>query len=181
MKPIELPGLDTLGDERRWAVFSPDRLYRYALGACWDPTLPTFSIFMKNPSKASHLKPDPTFTKVLGFARLHGCGSVLLRNLSALVATNPRDLALADDPIGPRNAELLRLKFVAQHRVAAWGAFETKEIALRLAPSLPAAKDDCREVFRLTKDGHPWHPLYLPWSARVMTWSEAKRASGGAP
>lgn len=90
-------------------------------------------------------------------------------NLFAYRATNPADMKRADDPIGEYNYGQLRSIAVcsdARHIVAAWGAhgnFMGQADKVRLMiPQL--------SYLRLTKDGHPGHPLYLPGSLTPIKW-----------
>jgi hypothetical protein len=188
MTPIRLDGLVTLGDRSRWALLSPDGLYRYALGATWDEepgeygaVRPVFCATLKNPSKATHEVDDPTWLKLVHFAKQEGCGGLLLRNLGAWRATDPRELQNVSDPVGPRNSEVLALDPLFAIRVAGWGAFETKRIARALGYSVPQAKMSCNFVLGLTRDGHPRHPLYLPNSTRAILWSDARTAARAIP
>ena len=179
MTPIVLDGLLTLGARARWALISPDGLYRYALGATWDEPSefimrPVFCITMKNPSTATHEVDDPTWLKVVHFAKQEGCGGALVRNLAAFRATDPRRLGEVSDPIGPRNFEVLALDPLVAIRVAAWGAFENAKIRRRLQNAVPSARQHTTHVLGLTKDGHPRHPLYLPNSTRAVTWAAAR-------
>lgn len=169
MKPLILDGLVTAGDERRWAVLSPDGLYRYALGVTWDESLPLFDVTMLNPSVATHEVDDRTFSNVLHFGRQEECGGVLLRNLSALVSTDPKRLYEVTDCIGPRNFEVLAIHVLGSKRVAAWGALP-KKLRLRLGSALAASEQDCRWSLGATNDGSPRHPCRLPYATRLTPW-----------
>jgi len=180
MMPLRLDGLVTDGDWYSWAIMSPDHRYRYALGRSWEPgpgrglfdeaTAPVLAIVMLNPSTADHSVDDPTIRRVIHFARQEGCGGVLVRNLAAWRATDPAELAHVEDPVGPRNLEVLRLgPFFALH-VAAWGAFKDNQIRRRLLPSILEWGSTTTNplVLGLTKRGEPRHPLFLPKTQRVM-------------
>lgn len=137
MKPIELPGCVTVGTRESWATLSACGKYRYALGRAWDPlerewdvryelgrsdweeNRPVFSIVMLNPSTADHAVDDPTIRKCIHFAKQEGCGALLVRNLFAWRATDPKELRGVADPAGPRNEEVLRLDPMFAVRVAA--------------------------------------------------------------
>ena len=78
---------------------------------------------MLNPSTADQTQDDPTIRRVMHFADREGYDYLSVVNLYAARSTNPRHLALFDDPIGPGNdsrirAETARADFV----VAAWGS-----------------------------------------------------------
>jgi hypothetical protein len=117
-----------------------------------------------NPSTADANTDDPTIRRMVGFARQHCAGWLLVVNLFAFVATKPRtlrdELKMGIDVVGPENDAYLRdaLWHPDALAVAAWGAihhtlrWRVDEVA-RLAPPLLC--------LGTTKAGHPRHPLYL--------------------
>lgn len=173
MRPIELDGCVTKGDDQSWAMFSECGRYRYALGRMWeDPEeslLPVFCVTCLNPSTAGHEENDPTVRKLIHYGKQEGCGALLLRNIAAWCATRPRELLNVDDPVGPRNLEVQLLDPMLSMRVAAWGRPVSVRLHRRLAMSRYNAK--CSWVFGLTKEGHPRHPLYLPNATRATRWA----------
>lgn len=166
VRPIVGDGLVTRGTDERWALFSPDGMYRYALGTTWNGELPVFDVCMLNPSVADERRPDPTFTRVCHFARQEGCGSVLIRNLAARVETDSKKLWTYSDPIGSSNLTVLGIRVPDSIRVAAWGAIDKRK-RMRLGSSLSLARTYFVGALRVGKTGEPWHPLYLPNDARV--------------
>jgi hypothetical protein len=172
MTPWSIAGLDTVGDDRAWAVFSPDRKYRYLLGRTWGPNRPTFCIDMMNPSLATDRRLDPTLTRVVSFAVREGCGGILVRNLSAFITPYPQELLAVPDPIGPRNLEVLAMGSPGP-RVAAWGRLQKK-----LAPLFGRSKATIAETMRgqrwscfgLTEcePYEPRHPLMLASVTRLQ-------------
>lgn len=182
MRPLELPGCVTLGDRSSWATMSECGRFRYALGRTWDPVAddwegqrPMMNIIMLNPSTADHTTDDRTISKVIHFARQEGCGGVLVRNLDAYRATNPRELRTA--PTSELNLEVLRKGSFFSLRVAAWGALSTTWLRRRLNAAVAQVKtfQSPLSVLGLTKDGDPRHPLYLANSTRAVLWSKAVR------
>lgn len=161
------------------ARFSPDRRHRYVLsraltGTQVSPDGPLTCLFIGlNPSTADEVEDDPTVRRCAGFARLWGYERVSLVNVFALRATDPRELRLVprEDAIGPDNDEhVLREAQAAELVVAAWG--NGAKLARRgeyVADMLVMAGVGL-QVFGLTKDGHPRHPLYLPASAEPEPW-----------
>jgi len=158
--PWEVEGLITRGDARRWAVLSPDGHYRYALAMIWDDR-PLFDVVMLNPSKADHETDDNTFKKVRYFAVRNSCGGLLIRNLAALRATDPRQLWVDEFPVGPSNLDSLAREVLGSVRVAAWGKLSPRSRKL-FGASLAAARGYCQWALRIGEHGDPWHPLYLP-------------------
>jgi hypothetical protein len=167
------------------AVFSPDGRYRYLLtrqvGS--GPGVATF--IMLNPSTADGENDDPTIRKCVGFARQWGCGRLQVVNLFALRATDPSEIAKADDPVGPENADhLQRAIEVSSHPrepacpgplVCAWGvrgAYRGQD--LRLLGWLE--RFSVRPyALSITKDGHPRHPLYVSYSTRLLPFARQPR------
>lgn len=164
---------DLTADERSGAVISPCGLYRYSLWRMWDKSLPTMCWVMMNPSRADATEDDPTIRRCLGFARAHGCGSISVRNVFALRATDPAELLKHPDPFGPDNEEwLLSARGVSPMTilVLGWGARikRLKECYKRAAGCLAVAGSPM--CFGTTKDGDPRHPLYLPGNAPLVPW-----------
>lgn len=141
------------------AIFSADRRYRYLLRREWDASLPAVSFVMLNPSTADETRDDPTIRRCLAFARAWRCGSLNVLNLFALRATDPRELRVADDPIGPENDWYLDGLDRRSLIVAAWG--EQGRLhgrGARVAAMLGEGRLRC---LGKTKSGEPRHPLYL--------------------
>lgn len=156
------------------AVLSDCDRYRYLLGREWDDALPTAVFVMLNPSTADGRRDDPTIRRCLGYARAWDCGSLMVANLYAWRATDPRELWTADDPVGPENdAHLYAAATIAAETggplVAAWGANARQD---RIAAVLALPGLDRLAALDVTKAGQPKHPLYLkadltpqPWTA----------------
>ena len=158
-------GIDT-------AVFSPDRVYRYALTREWGPG-PAVAWAMPNPSTASAMEDDATIAKIRKFTRRlrPESGGLVVVNLFSLRSTEPRELWTHPDPIGPLgNHYLFGLGLNYDTVIAAWGTFgagvkkrpETVGRGNRAADRI-RHNDTAPTLYCLgtTKDGHPCHPLYL--------------------
>lgn len=158
---MTLPQRTTRGD----AVFSADSKYRYRLHRTWDAGAASVLFVMLNPSTADATQDDPTIRRCVGFAKRWGYGRLLVGNLFALRATDPRCLLDEPDPVGPQNDEHLRVMMdEARIVICAWGAHKlahgtTRESAVKalLGPSLWA--------LGRTAAGAPRHPLYMPKDA----------------
>lgn len=139
------------------AVLSPCRTYRYALERRWSDG--PFVLFVGlNPSTADESVDDPTIRRCIRFARDWGYGGLLMGNLFAYRATDPRELAKVADPQGPDNEVwLTTLATRAALTVVAWGAHPMAQGRIRNAVE---ALGDVH-VLGLTKDDHPRHPLYM--------------------
>lgn len=143
----------------RTALMSPCGFYRYVLTRSWPGPATVVAFVGLNPSTADANVDDPTIRRCIAFAKAWGFGGLVMVNLFAFRATQPADMFAAADPVGPDND--LRLRQVSQSAsitVEAWGAhggFLGRDRAVR---DLLVR----RHYLRLTKDGHPGHPLYLP-------------------
>lgn len=148
-------------------IFSPDRVYRYTLWREWIGG-EGFAMFVGlNPSTADETQDDPTIRRCISFSKAWGYSGMCMTNLFAFRATNPKDMMLASDPIGPDNDYYLQA--LAAHAgviVAAWGVGGThkfRDISVR-----KMLRD--MHFLALTKDGHPRHPLYLRKTLTPIPW-----------
>lgn len=157
----------------RSASFSPCRRYRYTLWRTWDALTPSKGYAMivgLNPSTADEKEDDPTIRRCIAFAQAWGFESLCMTNLFAYRATYPADMLAQTDPVGDENDATLRtMAERAGVLVAAWGnhgAHRARgEAVRRMLPSL--------HYLRLTKEGNPGHPLYLPSTLRPIAWVHA--------
>src|SRR5580693_7206992 len=78
--------------------------YRYSLTRIWDSSLFPMVFIMLNPSTADHRNDDPTITRCRNRAlRDNTAGRLVVVNLFALRATDPRALTRHPEPVGPGN------------------------------------------------------------------------------
>ncbi|MDQ3934691.1 MAG: DUF1643 domain-containing protein [Actinomycetota bacterium] len=157
------------GGIHRAADLSDCGTYRYALWRTWDPLKEAVLFVGLNPSTADAERDDPTIRKCVKFARSWGYGEIVMCNLFAFRATDPRELAKASarhgvDVVGPENEDYLGDQAEqAALVVAAWG---NNPAALNRAPLvLPLLGPDVR-CLGTTQDGHPRHPLYVRGETR---------------
>lgn len=141
------------------AQLSRCRRYRYTLERCWDINLPTVMFIGLNPSTADEFSDDPTVRRCIGFARRWSFGSLLLANLFALRATDPKALLVHPSPIGPSNDSWIqRMASRADLVVAAWGT----RGSLMNRNSAVTKSIEKLHCLATTKNGFPRHPLYMP-------------------
>jgi len=159
----------------RTAVISADGKYRYLLSRQVGPSFKVATFVMLNPSTADAAQDDATIRKCMGFARRWGCGLLQVVNLFAIRSTDPAGIRGAVDPVGPENAVYLRraVKLLLLPRsqgtiVCAWGThggFKDQDlVVLKLL-------DRCKIIplaLGVTRDGHPRHPLYVPYAAPLL-------------
>lgn len=156
------------------AEFSPCRRYRYALLRAWQPEA-GFAMFVGlNPSTADETTDDPTVRRCVAYAKAWGYGALCMMNLFAYRATQPADMLAQADPVGPESdTYLLRMAAQADVVVAAWG---THGAHLKRNDHVRFLLGGRLHYLRLTKDGHPGHPLYLPKNLKPVPWM-----TGAAP
>lgn len=124
---------------------------------------------MLNPSTADGDVDDPTIRRCVGFAKAWGYDRLEVINLFAYRATNPRDLLAihhTDDPVGIDNQRHFDRALENNGVIiCAWGAHGAHlgqdETALGW---LGCHK---RHALKITADGHPGHPLYLPANSEL--------------
>lgn len=149
------------------ARFSPCRNYRYDLWRTWIGGDGYVMFVGLNPSTADERQDDPTVRRCMAFAKMWGYESLCMTNLFAFRATDPKVMKQASDPVGPdNNATLQRHASKAGIVVAAWGthgSYLGRETMVRkMLPRL--------HCLRVTKNGHPGHPLYLPKGLMPRPW-----------
>lgn len=149
------------------AIISRCGRYRYFLRRDLNASLTnvgrTALWVMLNPSTADATDDDPTIRRCIGFTRAFDCDRLLVVNLYALRATDPRQLWEVDDPVGPRNDTHIReAASAASLTICAWGAGAKPD---RVAQVLPLLRDP--RCLGTTADGSPRHPLYLPKTAQL--------------
>ncbi len=157
----------THGDESSGCILSPCGRYRYRLWRRWDSGFYArrglLTFIMLNPSTADHTEDDPTIRRCIGFAKREGFDGLVVVNLFALRAPDPKELRVAEDPIGAHNAAFIRDSVrTANKVVGAWGsnaaAIERAEIVAAGIQRLRPGRLFCLGT---TKAGAPRHPLYV--------------------
>lgn len=151
------------------ARFSECRRYRYELHRTWRKGLKPLVAICCNPSTATENVDDPTVRRLLGFANRWGFGSLVLANIFAFRSTDPKVIRVmvkkGEDPIGSENDEAIR-ELLERHKedklLIAWGGPGSLLARGRNVASLALRIHGRPECFGLTKNGQPWHPLYLP-------------------
>ena len=152
-------------------IFSSDRIYRYVLRRqCSDAVSETprrIAWIGLNPSTADEVTLDQTAAAVCRYSRQWGFSEVVMLNLFAFRATDPRDLKRAADPIGPDNDKHLLTEVRAAERViACWGGHGRFRGRDQHVSDLLAAIGIKFECLLKNKTGAPRHPLYLKLGIR---------------
>lgn len=155
------------------AVISADRVYRYELRRTWDPARGAVRWIMLNPSTADADTDDATIRRCVAFTRAWGYGGILVHNLFALRAVNPRTLRTHPDPIGPDNAAHLYGHITdAGMTVCAWGTGGALDCRGAIVAARLRLRGTPLHHLGVTVAGHPLHPLYLSAAARPRPWNE---------
>lgn len=140
------------------AIISECGLYRYELRRIWQPEAGLVCWVMLNPSTADASIDDPTIRRCMGYAMRWGYYGIIVVNLFALRATDPNDLCISTDPIGPKNDEYIyKANAEARLTIAAWGIrgqYLSRDEHVMMTLTFP-------HYLALTKNGSPRHPLYL--------------------
>jgi hypothetical protein len=84
------------------ASYDRTRRYRYTLHRRLAGGAGRLCFCMLNPSTADARVDDPTVRRCVGYALAWGFAELECVNIFALRSTDPRALARADDPVGPR-------------------------------------------------------------------------------
>lgn len=164
--------LSTCGSYRYWLTRST------ATMDCFD----SVAIFvMLNPSTADASLNDPTIRRCIGYAKAWECRGLVVANLYALRATDPKELLAHDDPVGPGNDQHLAglAEQYAQDRIiCAWGANARPNRVARFQ-ELMQSRGAADRLYCLgtTIAGAPRHPLYLRKDAVPVRWPAPSKAS----
>lgn len=158
------------------AVLSDDGVYRYVLRRQWPLTLEgsdlarpvpfTCMFIMLNPSTADAMVDDPTIRRCVSFARRWGYEQLLVCNLFAYRATDPRFL-YREDPgmvVGPENDDwIVRCANEASVIVAGWGEHGGYLNRDEQVVELLTHGDRPMPIHCLARNasGRPKHPLYI--------------------
>lgn len=157
---------------KRDASLSACGRYRWSLSRAWDGDLdnrPRVGWLMLNPSKADAEIDDNTIKRCMGFSKEWGYGGLVVCNLFALRATDPRELYKADDPVGPENDRaILGMIRSCSKIVVAWGTHGCLLDRDKAVLDLLTAAGVRPACLGTTAGGQPLHPLRLSASLRPV-------------
>lgn len=151
------------------AVLDETEIYRYSLCRIWNASKERVLFVMLNPSTADAEIDDPTIKRCIGLAKSWGYGAIEVVNLYAYRSTDPDAMIDATlirkvNIVGPDNDRHIREALTRSSLVvAAWGTH--KAVLARNATVLDIL--GTTHAIRVTKDGHPGHPLYVPSNSTV--------------
>jgi len=156
---MQMPLLDIAGSG---AEFSLDRMYRYKLWREWDSTKGCVAFVGLNPSTADERVDDPTVRRCINYAKAWGFGRLVMLNIFAFRATDPKMMMANMNPVGPGNIEtIVEVARSSSMVVACWGAHGAYRGQGRQVMELLDRARVPLHCLGVTKGGHPKHPLYL--------------------
>jgi len=160
--------------EVRIAVFSPDRKYRYRLTTIWDASKLQLVGLFCNPSIADERREDNTDRLFRARAKELGYGGTVMINMFAFVSTAPAAMLLADNPTGPDNdRHILDVCKIHRDVFCGWGLNgahkgRAEHVIKKIRTQL--GNYNVFYYLKLTKDGHPAHPLYIKKTTPFTVW-----------
>lgn len=162
-------------DDYAWdgmALYSACMNYRYALTRVWDKGYPLFCAIMLNPSTATEYALDPTVFRVLERARQDTFyGGLLVMNVFAFRATDPKNMRAQTDPVGRENNRVIEALLPHTSKVmCGWGTHGEYRDRGKHVEALIRKMHIEPFVLELTKAGHPIHPLYQPYNKKLKPW-----------
>ena len=165
---------ETLFDSGKKAIISDCGNYRYQLHRVWDNSKPKVLFLMLNPSTADEKEDDPTIRRCIAFSKSWGYGGLLVGNLFAFRATNPKIITKINDPIGSLNiCHLAEMSNNVQSIICAWGNSSIVSCLMKKFPNyMPLlAVNKKLHYLELSNDGTPKHPLYLKGDLKPMEYT----------
>jgi len=133
--------------------------------------MPTLNFLMLNPSTADAFQLDPTNRRCVGFAQAWGFGSMVTTNIFAFRSTNPAGLRTTNDAVGSENDEaILTAATSADLVIAAWGTHGELQGRGEAVRTMLCEAGVELHALKLTKAGHPGHPLYVAGDTQPMRW-----------
>ena len=153
--------------------FSDDRRYRYSLAIAWRTGTRVVNFLMLNPSTADEVKNDPTVERCERRARSRGYDGLVITNLFALRATDPRELLRSLDPIGPENdAAILTAALGSDLVICAWGNYGRILDRSRKVLKLLLDAGIQLHCLKLGQTVEPAQPLYFPYELTPKAWDQ---------
>ncbi len=126
---------------------------------------------MLNPSTADESANDSTVERCQRYARAWGYGGLIVCNIFALRATDPKVMRQANDPVGDRNdAAILECADLSEIIVCAWGNHGAHQDRAKYVAKLLRQRGFDLHSLVVTGQGHPGHPLYLPKDLQPTPW-----------
>lgn len=163
-------GVSPDGRDERY-LYSTDMAYRYAFARWWAvPALSSMDVWvLLNPATGdTERRRRPTLDRMVARSVADQRPGLVVINLFAFRHTDPRQLRLAEDPIGPENDRVVeRLTALSGRTIAAWGAGgNLRDRSTKIAPLLKGP-----HCLGTTATGEPRHPLYVGTAVPMQAWA----------
>ena len=157
------------------AVLSTCGKYRYRLDREVAGEGLILAYFGINPSTANATVEDHTSRKWIGFTSRNGGRKYIAANIFAYRATDVKELASIEDPVGPDNRKHLEnIMREADVLIACWGSRSKVPRKLHghidALTKLLASSGKPLKCFKYTKDGDPFHPLTLAYDTKLVSY-----------
>lgn len=161
------------------AVFSEggesEAIYRWRLDRDVQPEGIVVALVGVNPSTAGAEVNDATIRKDIGFGLRLGWKKIIKVNKLAYRATDVREVAKVDDPIGVACDQYLVEAFAqCDLIIPCWGPLAKLPKKLRTrwraVYRLMCEAERPIKCFGVAKDGQPRHTLMLPYSTPLVDW-----------
>ncbi|HEY1169971.1 MAG TPA: DUF1643 domain-containing protein [Verrucomicrobiae bacterium] len=158
--------------EKRSAVLSVCKLYRYELRRVWATNEANTKLVVfigLNPSTADAFQDDQTIRRCRNFAKSWSFDGMIMINLFAYRATSPKVMKAQSDPFGPENDYYFKKALKESALVVgAWGEHGIlKNRGPMVAVTIPQMM-----CLGITMNGQPRHPSRLPNSAQKFRFSD---------
>ncbi|MBT9317538.1 DUF1643 domain-containing protein [Leptothoe spongobia] len=156
------------------ATFDISHKYRYRLTRSWsDTNTSQVTFIMLNPSQANAEQDDPTIRACSQFAQSWGYTHLSVVNLFAYRTSQPSNLKLELDPIGPDNDRyLIAAAETAKQVILAWGNWGTLLNRAQTIAQLLTPHRHKLYCLKHNRSGQPRHPLYIRRNTTPILWTK---------
>lgn len=154
------------------ASYDVTEQWRFRLSRVWDSSGTRCVFVMLNPSTATEEVLDRTVSRCVRFAKGWGHGALEVVNVFAYRATKPADMKAFHEPVGAGNdIAIAAAARTADDVIAAWGVHAVHLGRGERVRALLAESGVSTNFLRLTKKGHPGHPLYVRADTQPTLWT----------
>lgn len=162
---------------------SPQSVYRYQLHRTiaedgGDPSRRSLVFLLLNPSTADATNDDPTIRRCIGYGKRWGFTELKVGNIFAYRSTDPSQLNLCVDPVGPKNNwHLVDMCENAERIVCGWGTGgpAKKVTGWRMTEVVKLLRGHQLWALKVNDNGSPVHPLYQAAEREPFIWIPGRR------
>lgn len=168
--------MTSLSNVGKGAILSNCQAFRYTLQRYVKPPIASFrwvAWVLNNPSTADHETDDPTVRRAWAFTESWGYNGMMFVNTNPHRSTNPSAQRMPNAQVLAYNdAYLMEAMSQCQLTVCGWGGNAIPELVARTVRILHTCGP--LHALRITKQGNPTHPLYLPGNLQPKPWIPTK-------